>query len=296
MAHLKDKLANGQFVVTMEVDPPHGASPWGVYEDVKQVVSILDAVNIADCPTAKLRMSPIALAALLQKHNHIETIFHLTARDRNVMGLQAELLGAWALDVRNILCLTGDAPALGDHPDSVGVYEVDSVGLARIASHCLNQGVDYMQQPLHDCTDFCVGAVANPGVSNLEAEYRRLKDKAEAGVCFFQTQPVYNLAQVERFMDKMHDIDASFIFGIMPILSEKQAAYMNTHVPGVHVPDEIVTLLRGQGQTGVTDYLRGFIRDLRGLAAGVHIFPMGKYERAKALLEETTVKNNDSSI
>lgn len=211
MKRLKDNLEAGQFVVTMEVDPPHGASPWGVYEDVKQVVSHLDVVNIADCPTAKLRMSPIALSALLQRHNNIETIFHLTARDRNVMGLQAELLGAWALDVRNILCLTGDAPTLGDHPRAKGVYEVDSVGLAHITSHCLNAGVDYMQQPLNESTDFCVGAVANPGASNLTAEHHRVKQKAEAGVCFFQTQPVYNLEQVERFMEKMHDgLSATF--------------------------------------------------------------------------------------
>ena len=129
---LREKLAQKEFVVTMEVDPPRGADPWPVFTAIHDLADQLTAVNIADSPTAKLRMSPIALASLVQDRLRLETIFHLTCRDRNLLGLQAELLGAHALGVRNILTLTGDDPKLGDHPEASGVFDVDSKGLAHV--------------------------------------------------------------------------------------------------------------------------------------------------------------------
>ena len=127
----REKLAQKEFVVTMEVEPPRGADPWPVFTAIHDLADQLTAVNIADSPTAKLRMSPIALASLVQDRLRLETIFHLTCRDRNLLGLQAELLGAHALGVRNILTLTGDDPKLGDHPEASGVFDVDSKGLVQ---------------------------------------------------------------------------------------------------------------------------------------------------------------------
>ena len=138
---LREQLEQKKFVVTMEVDPPRGADPWPVFLAIHDLADKLTAVNIADSPTAKLRMSPIALAHLVQAQLKLETIFHLTCRDRNLMGLQAELLGAHAMGVRNILTLTGDQPELGDHPDASGVLDVDSKGLAQMAAS-LNLGQD----------------------------------------------------------------------------------------------------------------------------------------------------------
>ena len=170
---LREKLARHQFVVTMEIDPPRGADPWPVYEAISDVAPYLDGANIADSPTAKMRMSPIALAHLVQNRLGVETIFHLTCRDRNLLGLQSELLGAYALEVRNILTLTGDKPSLGDHPTASGVFDVDSAGLARMASQ-LNKGLDYFDRPLADATDFFIGAVANPVLADLSSEMARI--------------------------------------------------------------------------------------------------------------------------
>lgn len=214
---LQEKLARKEFVVTMEVDPPRGADPWPVFTAIHDLADQLTAVNIADSPTAKLRMSPIALASLVQDRLRLETIFHLTCRDRNLLGLQAELLGAYALGVRNILTLTGDDPKLGDHPEASGIFDVDSKGLAQMAAR-LNQGQDYYGRALDNATDFFIGAVANPGTEDVSREAARVQEKIAHGVQFFQTQPVYSLEQVERFSIAANT-DVPFIYGIMPLKS-----------------------------------------------------------------------------
>lgn len=280
---LREKLAQKEFVVTMEVDPPRGADPWPVFTAIHDLADQLTAVNIADSPTAKLRMSPIALASLVQDRLRLETIFHLTCRDRNLLGLQAELLGAHALGVRNILTLTGDDPKLGDHPEASGVFDVDSKGLAQMAAD-LNQGQDYYGRELDNATDFFIGAVANPGMEDLSKEVGRVQEKIAHGVQFFQTQPVYSLEQVERFAAAANT-DVPFIYGIMPVKSVKQAHYLNEHVPGVHVPDEMVTILEKDGAAGGMEYLCNLVQQLKPHVAGIHIFPMRQYHLAEQLIE-----------
>lgn len=280
---LREKLAQKEFVVTMEVDPPRGADPWPVFTAIHDLADQLTAVNIADSPTAKLRMSPIALASLVQDRLRLETIFHLTCRDRNLLGLQAELLGAHALGVRNILTLTGDDPKLGDHPEASGVFDVDSKGLAQMAAD-LNQGQDYYGRELDNATDFFIGAVANPGMEDLSKEVGRVQEKIAHGVQFFQTQPVYSLEQVERFAAAANT-DVPFIYGIMPVKSVKQAHYLNEHVPGVHVPDEMVAILEKDGAAGGMEYLCNLVQQLKPHVAGIHIFPMRQYHLAEQLIE-----------
>ena len=280
---LRERLGNGQFVITMEVDPPRGANPWPVYEKIKQVAPLLTAANIADCPTAKMRMSPIALAHLIQDQLDLETIFHLTCRDRNILGLQAELLGAWAMGVKNILTVTGDHPNLGDHPEASAVYDVDSSGLARLASN-LNAGCDYYGNPLEDGTQLFIGAVANPAVKDLAIEKSRIEKKIANGVQFFQTQPIYSLEQLHRFQEEVQP-SVPVIYGIMPLKGVKQAQYLNSKVPGVHVPKDMVDLLEKFGEEAVTEQLTEMILTMKKEIAGVHLFPMGKYERILGLLE-----------
>lgn len=280
---LREKLAQKEFVVTMEVDPPRGADPWPVFTAIHDLADQLTAVNIADSPTAKLRMSPIALASLVQDRLRLETIFHLTCRDRNLLGLQAELLGAYALGVRNILTLTGDDPKLGDHPEASGIFDVDSKGLAQMAAR-LNQGQDYYGRALDNATDFFIGAVANPGMEDLSREVGRVQEKIVHGVQFFQTQPVYSLEQVERFAAAANT-DVPFIYGIMPVKSVKQAQYLNEHVPGVHVPDEMVAILEKDGAAGGMEYLCNLVQQLKPHVAGIHIFPMRQYHLAEQLIE-----------
>ena len=280
---LREKLERKEFVVTMEVDPPRGADPWPVFLAIHDLADKLTAVNIADSPTAKLRMSPIALAHLVQTQLHLETIFHLTCRDRNLMGLQAELLGAHAMGVRNILTLTGDQPELGDHPDASGVFDVDSKGLAQMAAS-LNLGQDYYGRELDNGTNFFIGAVANPAMNDIVHEAERVHDKIAHGVQFFQTQPVYSVEQVERFAAAV-DTDVPFIYGIMPLKSVKQAKYMNENVPGVHVPDEMIAILEKEGAEGGIRYLCDLVQKLKPLAAGIHIFPMRQYSLAEQIIE-----------
>ncbi len=280
---LREQLERKEFVVTMEVDPPRGADPWPVFTAIHDLADRLTAVNIADSPTAKLRMSPIALASLVQDRLRLESIFHLTCRDRNLLGLQAELLGAYALGVRNILTLTGDDPKLGDHPEASGVFDVDSKGLAQMAAS-LNQGQDYYGRELDDATNFLIGAVANPGMEDLSKEAARVQEKIAHGVQFFQTQPVYSVEQVTRFAAAV-DTDVPFIYGIMPVKSVKQARYLNEHVPGVHVPDEMIAILEQDGAAGGMEYLCDLVRQLKPQVAGIHIFPMRQYHLAEQLIE-----------
>lgn len=280
---LREKLEQNEFVVTMEVDPPRGADPWPVFTAIHDLADRLTAVNIADSPTAKLRMSPIALASLVQDRLRLETIFHLTCRDRNLLGLQAELLGAHALGVRNILTLTGDDPKLGDHPEASGVFDVDSKGLAQMAAS-LNRGQDYHGRDLDNATDFFIGAVANPGMEDLSKEVSRVREKIAHGVQFFQTQPVYSLEQVERFAAAANTA-VPFIYGIMPVKSVKQAHYLNEHVPGVQVPDEMVAILEKNGAAGGMEYLCNLVQQLKPHVAGIHIFPMRQYHLAEQLIE-----------
>ena len=155
MSTLKEKNQNHIFTITTELDPPKSASSAITEEQAQKVAPYVDAVNIADCPMAKMRMSPIALSCIIQQKYQVESIFHLTCRDRNVIGLQAELLGAAALGVHNILTLTGDPPKIGDHPNAKGVFEIDSTGLIQIAS-CLNSGHDIEGHDLGAATDFFI--------------------------------------------------------------------------------------------------------------------------------------------
>lgn len=279
---LRDRLARGEFVVTMEVEPPRGADPWPVFEKIADVMPYLTAVNIADSPTAKLRMSPIALAHLVQDRLQLETIFHLTCRDRNLLGLQAELLGAYGLGVTNILTLTGDRPEIGDHPQASGGFDVDSVGLAHMADQ-LNHGLDYTGRTLSDATSFFIGAVANPVLDDLSVEAARIERKIASGVQFFQTQPIYHIDQLKRF-EEQAPTGVPYLYGIMPLKSAKQAHYLNANVPGVQVPEEMIAVLERDGREGGIAWCKALIEEIRPLAAGVHIFPMGDYEMAEKLV------------
>ena len=274
MVGLKEKLLKKQFVVTVEMEPPKGANPWGVYEKIRPLAQWVDAVNIADSPMAKMRMSPIALAYLVQKELGLETIFHLTCRDRNILGLQSELLGAYALGVKNILTLTGDKPSRGDHPQATGVYDIDSSGLILTAKY-LNDGRDYTGNALIDATDFFIGAVANPTASDLEAENEKMQAKIEAGVNFFQTQPIFDIKQLERFIKKYPNPPVPIIYGLMPLKSLKLAKYLNANVPGVYVPEGLLSRLEAKGREAGLEIAVELINEMRQMVSGVHIFPMG---------------------
>lgn len=288
---LRSKLDQGQFVITLEVDPPRGSSPKTTLEQVASIRQCVDAVNIADCPMANLRMSPIALAHLIQEEMGVETVFHLTCRDRNVIGLQAELLGAAALGVKNVLALTGDKPSSGDHPQTIGVYEVDSTGLVALAEG-LNRGVSYTSRPIGDPTDFFIGVASNPClVLENEVELSKLKAKIAAGARFTQTQPVFDLQVAERFAEMADSLGIHVIFGILPLKSVRSMNYLKTKVPGIMIPSEVEDrMLNGHPDEGLR-IAAELIAGIRRLGKSVHLFPLGDPAVLLRILDNTAARS-----
>lgn len=270
---LKEKHKAGQFTVTVELDPPKSASAQVTKDQASVLKGLVDGINIADCPMANMRMSPIALAHIIQEDCGIETIFHLTCRDRNYIGLQAELLGAAGLGVHNILTLTGDEPARGDMPQAKPVYELDTCGLIQLA-HTLNTGVDVNNNALGECTDFYIGAAANPGSKNQKLELEKLENKVQSGAGFIQTQPVYDIEIAKRFLDASSQFDIPILFGLMPLRGIKMATYLTEHVPGITIPKAIMERLEKGGLEAGLEIANEQYEELRTFAAGVHIMPM----------------------
>lgn len=283
MLTLREKHQRRQFTVTVEVDPPKSASPLKAQKDALQLIEWADAVNIADCPMAKLRMSPIALAHIIQMDYHLETVFHLTCRDRNLIGLQAELLGASALGVHNILTLTGDPPSAGDHPQARPVFEVDSTGLIEIA-RTLNEGRDMAGNELGQPTHFYIGTTGNPAADDLDAELRRLEGKKRAGAQFVQTQPVYDLRQAEAYLEGTKDLGLPVLFGVLPLKSHKMALYMHEKVPGITIPKRLQDAMAEGGRDAGIAIAAETIEGLRSLGvAGVHLFPINDAPAVEAI-------------
>lgn len=281
---LREKLERGEFVVTVELEPPRGADPRPMLEKARQLKGAVDAVNVADSPMANLRMSPIACAHLLQQDQGVEAVFHLTCRDRNLLGLQAELLGAAALGVKNVLAITGDKPERGDHPQASGVFDVDCLGLVSLA-RALNQGQDVVGRPLDAPTDFFIGGTTSPNASDLEVEAARLSAKVAAGIRFAQTQPVFDLEQAADFQRRIKGLGVHVLYGVLPLKSHRSAVYLNTHVPGIRIPPAVLARLEeGAPDEGVR-LAREILVELWGKVSGVHLFPMGDPLLALRLLE-----------
>lgn len=286
MSLLLQRLQQQQFAVTVEIDPPKGPDVSRVLRKVKRFADRVDGVNTADCPMAHVRMSPITLAYLLQRELKVEAIFHLTCRDRNVIGLQAELLGASGLGVRNILCLRGDDPRRGDHPEAHAVFEVDAVGLIRLA-RTLNGGETLSGKPLDAPTDFSIVCAANPCADDIEGEISRLEEKVASGAHMVQTQPIFDPRLLERWLSKIAGrIDLPILYGIMPLKSYDFARHLNQNVPGMKVPDALVEQIRtGDEQTGLT-LIAEMVKEIATWGvAGIHIFPMDASSRVEIILD-----------
>lgn len=291
MSTLREKHQQHQFTITVELDPPKSASPIKTQKEAIHLIGYADAVNIADCPMAKLRMSPIALSHIIQMDYNLETIFHLTCRDRNLIGLQAELLGASALGVHNILTLTGDPPTIGDNPDTHPVFETDSTGLVKIAK-TLNGGHDMAGNPLTQPTHFYIGTTGNPGADDLDNEFERLRAKKEAGAEFVQTQPVYDVKRAEEYLAGAREIGLPILFGVLPLKSYKMALYLHEKVPGITIPKHLQDLMekggREEGITIAADIVRG-LKDIG--AAGAHLMPINDIPAATEIVVRAGVKD-----
>ena len=284
-----------KFVVSVEVLSPRGFDVNDVLSGVRKLVGVgVDAINIPDGPRASSRMSPMALAQIIERTLPVETILHYCCRDRNLLGMQSDLLGNYALGLRNILAITGDPPKLGDYPDATAVFDVDSIGLCRMLSG-LNRGYDVAGNFIGRPTGWHVGVGANPGSLDLELEIKRLYQKVEAGAEYILTQPVFDVAQLIRFLARVPDINIPVLAGIMPLITYRTVEFLNNEVPGVTVPEPIVQAMAAaadaeQARRIGIDIAQKAILELRQLpqVKGLYLMPpfsKDKYDIAMQVLD-----------
>jgi homocysteine S-methyltransferase len=280
-----------RFVVSVEIDPPRGINTVKVMEAARLMAARgVDCVNIADSPLARIRMSAMALAWQIRlAHPRLEVILHYTTRDRNLMGLQSDLLGAHALGIRNILCLTGDPPSLGDYPNATAVFDTDAPGLMRIV-HKMNHGTDLAGTSIGAATAFAVGCGVNPTAEDLDKEFEYVRRKLDAGPQFVMTQPVYELGCWERFVERLSGLTKiPILMGILPLQSFRHAEFLHNEVPGIHVPDWIRTRMHEAGNEGQrvgVELARDLLRSCKGMANGAYLMPsFGRYENCLDVLD-----------
>jgi methionine synthase I (cobalamin-dependent)/5,10-methylenetetrahydrofolate reductase len=257
-SRLWQKIQAGKFVTSVEIDPPKGVTIDRIVEQVGRVMASaeVDSIDINSGTLARVGMDALMLAGALEAHG-FETVPHLTTRDANIIGLQAMLLGAWAVGgVRNILAITGDPPSLGDHPETSGVYEVDSIGLVRVLSR-LNQGTDWAGKSLGGATNFTIGVAVNPVAEDIDEELRRFEAKIEAGAHFAMTQPIFDPEHWRAFLKRLGGKSpVPIVVGLWPLTSYKQAMRLNNEVPGIVIPEPT---LREMEKAGEAARERGFV-------------------------------------
>lgn len=293
-SQLAARLSRGEFVTSVEISPPRGVDPSKVLSAIETLQAAgVDAVNIPDGPRASARMSPMALGALVHQGMEIEAILHYCCRDRNLLGMQSDLLGANALGVHNLIIITGDPPKLGDYPQATAVFDVDSIGLTKIA-HRLNHGSDLAGNPLGAPTSFFIGVGANPGAMNLEAEVDRFRAKWKAGAECAYTQPVFETERLFEFLRLTEDIPIPILVGILPLNSHRNAEFFHNEVPGMDIPDRVREQMRKAGSGDVAKRMGIEIaKESLGLARqsprikGVYVMPpFGRAARALDVLED----------
>ncbi|MBO9998805.1 MAG: methylenetetrahydrofolate reductase [Cyanobacteria bacterium SID2] len=297
MSRFRNAAHSGEFLVTAEVAPPKGSNPAHMVEMAKSLKGRVHAVNITDGSRAVLRMSPLPASVILLQHG-IEPICQMACRDRNRIGLQADLMGAHALGIHNILALTGDPVAAGDQPDAKGVFDLESVRLLRIIDK-MNRGLDSNDKPLKDGkTDLFVGAAVDPQLSSWSGLQRRFERKIEAGAQFFQSQLISDFDRLDKFMSEVASgYGKPILAGIFLIKSAKNARFINKYVPGVHITDETIARLEK-----ASDPLReGMaiaaeqVRLARDLCHGVHMMAIRTEHLIPEILDMADVASIDET-
>ena len=289
-SRLGAKIAAGEFVTMVEIVPPKGTDVTKELEGARFLKSVgVDAINIPDSPRASARMSNQALSLLIQQEVGIEAVLHYTCRDRNVLCIQSDLLGAAATGVRNLICITGDPPKMGNYPDATAVFDVDAIGLVNIV-HNLNRGLDIGGNPIGHGTPFVIGVGANPGVPNIDEEIKRFEYKVEAGAEYAVTQPVFDLVLLEKFLRRIEHCRIPVVAGIWPLISVRNAEFMKNELR-VSVPDSIIARLaraatpEAARAEGVV-IAREMLSALRHMVQGAQISaPQGRYTSAVDVLE-----------
>ncbi len=287
---LREKLAAGRFVVSVEIDPPKGLNPRRALEGAAMLKEAgADCVNVGDSPRAQIRMSPFAFALLVQQRVGLETIVHFTTRDRNLAALQADLIGAHAWGLHNIFCLRGDPPGSGGYARAVAVWDVSPVGLIRVIKG-LNEGQDWVGNSVGQPTSFFIGAAANPTAVNLEAEVKLLRRKVTAGAEFIMTQAVYDVEALDRFLKAVSRLKVPILLGMIPLHSIRHADFLRNELVGIVIPEPVRERIRRAGDNALEEGMaltRETIDAARGHVQGVYLMPsFGRYDVAVQLLSD----------
>jgi methylenetetrahydrofolate reductase (NADPH) len=296
----REALETQDFTITCEVAPPKGVDMKHVLEEAELLRGRVAGLNVTDLQAAAMRVSSVATCAML-KQMDLEPILQMVCRDRNRIALQSDLLSAYTLGIRNVLCLTGDHVLLGDHPEAKPVFDLDSVSLLRAAQGLID-GHDLSGNELEGTPDdLFLGAIVTPGADPVEPQIYKLHNKVEAGARFIQTQAVYDVDQFAAFMEKVSDVKVPILAGIVLLKSAGMARYMNANVAGVFVPDDLIKEMAAAGKKDKEAKAKGekggnvvrtsieiagrLIRGLRPHCAGVHLMPLGWGHHVPAVLE-----------
>ena len=290
----KEALESGKFVVTSEIGPPKGTNIEPMLHHIDLLKDIVDAINVTDHQSSVMRFPSIG-GCLAIKERGGEAILQMTCRDRNRMALQAELLFAYTRGVRNVLCLTGDAVPVGDHPTAKGVFDLDSSQLLR-AIRLLESGKDMGGNELNGSPEFCAGAIVTPEANPIDPQLAKFEKKIEAGAEFIQTQAIYDLDNFAKFMNYARQFNVKILAGIVLLVSARMATYMNNNVPGIFVPqnliDELAAAPKGEAlKTGIAIAGR-MVKQLKeeNMCDGVHIMAIGKEEVVPDILAASGIE------
>jgi methylenetetrahydrofolate reductase (NADPH) len=278
MNSLAAKIAARQFVVTGELTPPKGTDLTRLFATAELLRGSVDAINITESPRARMSMDARAVARLLLDRG-FETVVQITSRDRNRIAVQSDLLGAAALGLKNFVFMGGDSPEGGDHPQAKPVFDLTASGLLA-AAEALRNGRDLAGNALTGTPDLFLGATCNPGAAKFDAEVENTRRKIDAGAKLLQTQAVYHLDPLKRFIDAVKPDGVAILAGVIPLKSEKSGAWLNANLPGVVVPPDMIGAMDLAAKEGRTrecsiELAAGLIRQLRGVAQGAHIMAIG---------------------
>ncbi|HZS07491.1 MAG TPA: bifunctional homocysteine S-methyltransferase/methylenetetrahydrofolate reductase [Blastocatellia bacterium] len=286
-----NKIAGGQFVTSVEIVPPKGCDPTNMIKGVRTLKEAgVDAVNVPDGPRAQSRMGALAVSLIIEQQVGIEAVTHYACRDRNLLGMQSDLLGAAAVGLHNFLLVTGDPPKMGPYPDATAVFDIDSIGLTNMVNR-LNHGLDPGGNPIGRPTAFVIGVGVNPGALDLDHEIRRFEWKVEAGAEFAITQPVFDVEQLKNFLKRIEHCRIPVIPGVWPLTSYRNAEFLNNEVPGVSVPPNILERMRKteDGAAALKEGVRiaqEMLEEVRPYVQGVQVSaPFGKIPHALEVFE-----------
>lgn len=291
-SRLSQKIGR-KFITTVELDIPRGLDISSVIDGARFCKENgFDAVHITDGARARIRMSSIAISHVIQRDVGIEAITHITTRDRNMIGLQAELLGAHVLGLKNILVITGDPAKIGDLPQAMSVFDVDSIGLVKIVKN-MNCGRDSAGNPTGESTSFLIACAANPSADKLDYEMEKLERKVESGAEVIFTQPIYEIANFERFLKAVEPFHVPVVVGVLPLRSHRHAEFLHHEIPGISIPGKIMEKMLRAGedapQVGI-EISAELLREIKSSIAGAYLLPpFKKYDTAVKVLEEAGI-------